>query len=600
MHCLASINELILIVITVDQYIAIVFTNQNESSNLTISFQTSVSVQTDPVLVLPVPPIKEDKALQVPQDYEDMVRAVASDHSYMLQHSIAEVSLSSEADEPSSLALQMDTAPSHGSGQLITSTPIKLAQDVASRHSRHSKPSCSGVAPLHLSDSDAEQDAEPSFVEEDALDVTYLPEADSFNSMDESGDPAELEDKEGPVSAKKYIVFLDNLLELVRLLRCQCSNPPSPVDNIEQYEVGSNVSITAYCISGHIVAKWDAQPRQGKMPLGNLLLSAAILCSGQTYGKVAHMCNLINVRIPSKTTYNVYQREMIIPEINYAWECENRAAIHEVIERGGEVQVAGDGRCDSPGFCAKYCLYSHMDLATNKILSLQLVQVSETGSSARMEVVGYERGMEFLLARGVQVSLCATDRHVSVRKLHSTQYSPQGILHEFDVYHLAGHVRRKIKDMAKKPRLRRLQPWIRSMVNHLWWCASTCDGDPDLLVEKWLSITNHVCNIHHHPDNATYQDCAHGPLEDTLQRRTKWLDVDSHKHDALVNVVHNKRFLKDIRQLANFCHTGKCSVSYCKTSNISRTFLGNKIVDNSDVVGVLPVGAAPTTSSFST
>ena len=40
--------------------------------------------------------------------------------------------------------------------------------------------------------------------------------------------------------------------------------------------------------------------------------------------------------------------------------------------------------------------------------------------------------------------------------------------------------------------------------------------------------------------------------------------------------------------------------TYRKTSNISRTLLGNKIVDNSDVVGASPVGAAPTTSSFST
>ena len=39
---------------------------------------------------------------------------------------------------------------------------------------------------------------------------------------------------------------------------------------------------------------------------------------------------------------------------------------------------------------------------------------------------------------------------------------------------------------------------------------------------------------------------------------------------------------------------------YRKTSNISRTLVGNKTVDNSDVVGASPVGAAPTTSSFST
>ena len=41
-------------------------------------------------------------------------------------------------------------------------------------------------------------------------------------------------------------------------------------------------------------------------------------------------------------------------------------------------------------------------------------------------------------------------------------------------------------------------------------------------------------------------------------------------------------------------------ITYRKTSDISRTLVGNKIVDNSDVVGAAPVGAAPTTSSFST
>ena len=39
---------------------------------------------------------------------------------------------------------------------------------------------------------------------------------------------------------------------------------------------------------------------------------------------------------------------------------------------------------------------------------------------------------------------------------------------------------------------------------------------------------------------------------------------------------------------------------YRQTSNISRTLVGNKIVDHSDVVGASPIGAAPTTPSFST
>ena len=47
--------------------------------------------------------------------------------------------------------------------------------------------------------------------------------------------------------------------------------------------------------------------------------------------------------------------------------------------------------------------------------------------------------------------------------------------------------------------------------------------------------------------------------------------------------------------------TGHITIKmYRKTFNIIRTFVGNKIADHSDIVGASPVGAAPTTSSFST
>ena len=42
------------------------------------------------------------------------------------------------------------------------------------------------------------------------------------------------------------------------------------------------------------------------------------------------------------------------------------------------------------------------------------------------------------------------------------------------------------------------------------------------------------------------------------------------------------------------------TIAYRQVSNISRTLVGNEIVDHSDVVGASPVGAAPITSSFST
>ena len=41
-------------------------------------------------------------------------------------------------------------------------------------------------------------------------------------------------------------------------------------------------------------------------------------------------------------------------------------------------------------------------------------------------------------------------------------------------------------------------------------------------------------------------------------------------------------------------------VLHRQTSNIRRDLVGNKIADQPDVVGISPVGAAPTTSSFVT
>ena len=40
-----------------------------------------------------------------------------------------------------------------------------------------------------------------------------------------------------------------------------------------------------------------------------------------------------------------------------------------------DLTLGGDGRCDSPGFCAKYGSYAIMDLAHNQVLDIQLVQV---------------------------------------------------------------------------------------------------------------------------------------------------------------------------------------------------------------------------------
>ena len=50
----------------------------------------------------------------------------------------------------------------------------------------------------------------------------------------------------------------------------------------------------------------------------------------------------------------------------------------------------------------------------------------------------------------------------------------------------------------------------------------------------------------------------------------------------------------------SYCILSNTYRDYRKVSNISRTLVGINSVDHSDGVGASPVGAAPTTSSFST
>lgn len=46
--------------------------------------------------------------------------------------------------------------------------------------------------------------------------------------------------------------------------------------------------------------------------------------------------------------------------------------------------LCGDGRMDSPGFSAKYCLYTMMDQYLNVIIDLEVVDKREAGGTSTL------------------------------------------------------------------------------------------------------------------------------------------------------------------------------------------------------------------------
>ena len=134
------------------------------------------------------------------------------------------------------------------------------------------------------------------------------------------------------------------------------------------------------------------------------------------------------------------------------------------------------------------------------------------------------------------------------------------IEHQFDVWHLSKSITKKLTEKAKKKDCSELSPWIKSISNHLWWCAETCEGDKELLREKWISIVYHTANIHSWDSADTYHQCAHPPIPRDVARTKRWLRPGSPAHEALKEVVFDKNLLKDIPQLSLCCHTGNLEV----------------------------------------
>jgi solute carrier family 8 (sodium/calcium exchanger) len=72
---------------------------------------------------------------------------------------------------------------------------------------------------------------------------------------------------------------------------------------------------------------------------------------------------------------------------------------------------------------------------------------------------------------------------------------------------------KKLEASGKKKKCKQVGDWARSVSNHLYWCAASSEGDGELVLEKWLSVLNHITNIHD-GHGKLFPSCLHGELED--------------------------------------------------------------------------------------
>ena len=219
----------------------------------------------------------------------------------------------------------------------------------------------------------------------------------------------------------KYIVDETKLISLMQWCRA-CHGKAVAFKTNQQ---GAYVQYTIYCQTPDCSheERWSSTDVVQQKYLINLFLSAAILFSGGLASKFLRALGFLNIQVPSLSTFYRHQKKYLHGVNSYqitlfwwlsiaftsflkgkccivhsliVWYNANlymlfflfQQVVRDTYAKAQKqlfegiwndnrmVALAGDGRCDSPGHCALYGVYSFMDCESCKVLGFELVKVS--------------------------------------------------------------------------------------------------------------------------------------------------------------------------------------------------------------------------------
>ena len=98
------------------------------------------------------------------------------------------------------------------------------------------------------------------------------------------------------------------------------------------------------------------------------------------------------------------------------------------------------------------------------------------------EYEGCKRTLNSIIKKKIPIQCLTTDCHTTITAKMRSNYPK--ITHQYNVWHISKWITKKLTKKAKKKGCEELLPWIRSVSNHLWWSAATCDESADILREN--------------------------------------------------------------------------------------------------------------------
>ena len=124
---------------------------------------------------------------------------------------------------------------------------------------------------------------------------------------------------------------------------------------------GSMIRIRLKCIEGHSTL-WESQPSikpadtdvniastSAWQPVGNFLLAVSPSLVGLTFTSMKELLDLLKIHSINSSTYHKLQPIVCLAVEKY-WKSWRNNYVTGIKNSGNRLSVAGDGRCDSPGY----------------------------------------------------------------------------------------------------------------------------------------------------------------------------------------------------------------------------------------------------------
>ena len=201
----------------------------------------------------------------------------------------------------------------------------------------------------------------------------------------------------------RFLVSKEKLLELAGV-KCKVTVDGHMCGkelNFQTQEVGTVLEVTCSCENNHF-RKWTSSEvldykNNNRIYVNDSMLAASVIISGNNYAKFKLLCQALGLSLISESTFLRFQKHCAAPVVEEVWRDMNNV-VKQVFKTYEGICLCGDGRNDSPGHSARYCVYTLMEHFTSAVIDFEVIDKRETGgNSTTMEKEALRRLLENLV-----------------------------------------------------------------------------------------------------------------------------------------------------------------------------------------------------------